>query len=60
MTYRDRYEAIRRDLRELEETEGINLPLRLSTIAELELAGYLVDLVTGEILPVPSGDEVPV
>lgn len=55
MTYRDRYEAIRRDLRELEQTEGVKLPLRPGAIAELELAGYIVDLTTGAIYNFRTG-----
>jgi hypothetical protein len=40
-----------RELRELAAAEGIALPYPATWIVSLELAGYVVDLLTGEWIP---------
>lgn len=45
------YRRRERELRELAAEEGIVLPFPVHWIVALELAGYVVDLVTGEWTP---------
>ena len=57
MIDRKRFQAIVLELQQFEHAEGIQLPMPPGAIAWLELDGDMVDLVTGEIMPMPSGDD---